>query len=545
MNAIIYCRVSSKEQIEGTSLESQEAACRDYAQAKGIHIVSVFVEQGESAKFADRTQLLKLVDFCRENKGGVDSLLVWKIDRFARNVADHYSVKTTLLKYGVRVVSVTEPIDSDPTGKLMEGVLASVAQFDNDVRAMRTVQGMRRRIQEGIFPWGPPFGYRSSVKSGEKKNLPDLPDEPTFSLLRRAWKLFATGEYNQTEVGRLMESWGLASPHGGSFGPQSLHQFFTNPYYAGILVDPWDGQEYTGKHTPMVTKQEFARVQVVIARRNRSRPHQKDNPAFPLRGFVRCHACEHPVTGGFSRGRSQRYPYYVCQAASCPERGRSHSTGSVHREFEEFLDSIAPEPAILARVEDYLLEEVREYQTQLAARAANRKKRTEQLDGELHEVIRMRSRGLITDQELLQQRKIITDQRNGAQSATSPEAIDVAEVREHFTEIAAPLIQLRRTWGALQQPFRRRFERIVLPAGFLIGESRTAELGGLFSVVRGFASSDSSGVPSACALSNRIIPDIREFSEVLNGVEIEKPTPRWRFRCSHRTRPRMQNLNQK
>ena len=167
---------------------------------------------------------------------------------------DHVVTAAKLLSWGVKLRSVTEPIDSDPTGKLMEGVLASVAQFDNDVRAMRTVQGMRRRIQEGIFPWGPPFGYKSSITRGEKKNLPDLPDQPTFSLLQRAWKLFATGAYTQAEMGRLMESWGLASAGGGSFGPQTLFQFFTNPYYKGVLVDPWDGQEYEGKHTPMVTK---------------------------------------------------------------------------------------------------------------------------------------------------------------------------------------------------------------------------------------------------------------------------------------------------
>ena len=69
MTGVIYCRVSSKEQIEGTSLESQEAACREYARAKGIQILKAFVEQGESAKFADRTQLLDLIDFCRKNKG--------------------------------------------------------------------------------------------------------------------------------------------------------------------------------------------------------------------------------------------------------------------------------------------------------------------------------------------------------------------------------------------------------------------------------------------------------------------------------------------
>ena len=97
--------------------------------------MKVFVEQGESAKFADRTKLVELIDFCRQNKGAVQVLVVWKVDRFARNVADHYSVKSTLAKYGVRIVSVTEPIDANPEGKLMETILAGFAQFDNDIRA--------------------------------------------------------------------------------------------------------------------------------------------------------------------------------------------------------------------------------------------------------------------------------------------------------------------------------------------------------------------------------------------------------------------------
>ena len=65
INGIIYCRVSSKEQIEGTSLETQEQACRECARSKNIKILKIFVERGESAKFADRTQLLELIDFCK------------------------------------------------------------------------------------------------------------------------------------------------------------------------------------------------------------------------------------------------------------------------------------------------------------------------------------------------------------------------------------------------------------------------------------------------------------------------------------------------
>src|SRR5260370_12848699 len=120
MKGIIYCRVSSKEQVAGTSLESQEVACREYADRNQIQILKVFVEKGESAKFADRTQLLELMEFCRNRQNGVSSLLVWKVDRLARNVGDHFNIKAVLLKQSVQVVSVTEPIAANPDRKLLE-----------------------------------------------------------------------------------------------------------------------------------------------------------------------------------------------------------------------------------------------------------------------------------------------------------------------------------------------------------------------------------------------------------------------------------------
>lgn len=519
-NAIIYCRVSSKEQIDGTSLESQEEACRTYAKQKGMEVLKVFVEEGESAKFADRTQLLALINFCRENKGQVQALLVWKVDRFARNNADYYAVKSTLMRHGVlRIISVTEPIDTSPTGKLMEGVLASFAQFDNDVRAVRSVQGMQRRIQEGIFPWKAPFGYKSQVTNSEKKFVPDVPDQPVFNLLQRAWKLFATGAYTKAEIGRLMESWGLASAQGRSFSPQSLSRIFTNPYYKGILVDPWSGKEYEGKHTPLVTSAEFARVQQIIAGHSRSIVHQKERPDFPLRGLARCDTCGHAVTGGFTRGRSRRYPYYLCQNATCPKRGKSHPAEAVHAEFAQFLDSVAPDPDILEKVGDLLTEEVKAYQREQTARAATRKTREAQLDYELQGIIGMRAQGLITDEEFLRHRKIILNQRNAFESQGARQRIDVAEVREKFKEIVMPLIRLRQTWQTIRPPFRRRFEKLVLPAGFAIGHSRTAELGGLFSVIREFAHSVSIGVARPSLLSNQIVPDIAGFWEVLKATE--------------------------
>ena len=453
MNGVIYCRVSSKEQIEGTSLESQEAACREYAKAKNIKVLRAFVEQGESAKFADRTQLVDLIDFCRTSKEGVQVLIVWKVDRFARNVGDHFSVKATLAKHGVAIVSVTEPIDANPEGKLMETILAGFAQFDNDIRATRTVQGMRKRIKDGILPWGPPMGYVSSQERGEKKIIPDKPDTRTFPLFQKAWREYATGAYTRAEMGRRMMSWGLGPVHGGAtFGPQTLYQFFTNPYYAGFLIDPWDGSEHEGKHIPMVSRAEFARVQAIAHHRNKTVKHQKAHPKFPLRGLVRCYGCQRYMTGCFSKGRHSYYPYYLCRNKLCDHRGRSFPASALHDEFAAFLDRITPRPELIPVMEEKIIHVI---QSDAAAREARRKRlreRTGRLDRELQELVRMRTQHLITDQEFTAQRNIMVDQRNAIEAHDTSDVVSVAKVRDQLQQILAPLAQLKTTWKSLGPP---------------------------------------------------------------------------------------------
>ncbi|MFA5366129.1 MAG: recombinase family protein, partial [Candidatus Bathyarchaeia archaeon] len=163
LKTIIYCRVSTKEQVEeGLSLQNQEKACIDYAEKKGFIKDKIFIEEGESAKTQLRTQLLALLDYCKENTGKIDALIVWKLDRFSRQTSDHFALKALLAKYGVRIYSVTEPIDETPQGQLMETVLAGFAQFDNDIRSERSTIGMRDRINEGRWVWKAPIGYLNS-----------------------------------------------------------------------------------------------------------------------------------------------------------------------------------------------------------------------------------------------------------------------------------------------------------------------------------------------------------------------------------------------
>lgn len=474
MNAIIYCRVSSKEQVEGTSLESQELACRDYSRKHGLAVSKVFIEEGESAKFADRTQLLELLACCRDKTRQIEVLLVWKIDRFARNVEDHYTVKSALKKLGVSVVSVTEPIQNDPNGKLMETILAGFAQFDNDIRAVRSVQGMQQRIREGIWPWKPPLGY-IPPRIG-KKTTPDTPDPSCFSAIKKGWELFATGAYSKADIMRLLQKAGVKAFGGGPLIPQNMDHMFANPFYAGILRDPWTDFEHRGRHEPMVTAGDFARVQQIVAGRNNSQPHRRLSEDFPLRGQVRCPSCQSFMTGYFAQGSHKRYSYYKCKRTSCPTLSKSYRADAVHREFADFLNDTSVQnhlaAAIVAKIGAIQIQDVTYFQNAASARASDAR----DLSRQLSELITMRTQRLVSDEEYMSQRDALR-RRIMDLDAQQPNVRDESLSSLEVNALADIIADLQAAWLALPIEAKRLFGRLILPEGHQFQKSRTAQKG--------------------------------------------------------------------
>ena len=119
VGAVIYVRVSTKEQTENLSLPTQLRACEDYCRRQGYEVLERFHEEGESAKTTDRSQLQVLLKFCRTHKGKVHFLVVYNLTGFAREKYDHFALRAHLQSLGISLRSVTEPIDDTSTGKLM------------------------------------------------------------------------------------------------------------------------------------------------------------------------------------------------------------------------------------------------------------------------------------------------------------------------------------------------------------------------------------------------------------------------------------------
>src|SRR3954469_9372765 len=229
VGAVIYVRISTKEQTENLSLPTQLKACEDYCDRQAFHVLARFREEGESAKTADRTELQKLLQFCRKNKGAVHFVIVYNLTRFARDKYDHFALRAHLKSLGISLRSATEPIDDTSTGKLMEGVLAAVAQFDNDCRSDRTRAGMKAALELGRWTFLAPLGYLNAHRSTGRSLISDPERAP---LVRRAFQDFATGRLTKHEVRNNVTALGLTTRRGKpltaswSKGPSDYYAYY-------------------------------------------------------------------------------------------------------------------------------------------------------------------------------------------------------------------------------------------------------------------------------------------------------------------------------
>ncbi len=478
MNAILYIRVSTREQVENYSLASQEKICREYAERQGWNIVNIFREEGESAKTADRTELLKLLEYCRTNKGKVDILLVYKFDRFARNSADHHAVKAILLKNGVKVRSATEMVDETPGGKLMESIFSAIAQFDNDVRSDRTREGMREKIRQGHWAWKAPIGYKNSPTGM-------LVDEERSVFIKRAFEEYAKGGFTVKAVTNKLNRWGLRTEKGKKVTPQLLVKIFNNKIYCGI-VEAW-GEEHEGVHSPLISKALFHKVNSIRLGKSVTAaiPHFSRNPFFPLKNILTCMYCGKHLTGSNSTARNKtKHAYYHCVCGAVRVRKEV-----AENNFYNYLKDIQPNPDLIHMFKLILANTWKKKHIEAS-------KSVERIDNEISNIKNLKDKllqknldGIVSNEDYIEQVKICNE------NITTKE-IERAEYRERETS-SDHLISLVETlfedvsslWFEANLENKQRFQNLIFSHGLPINNTGfgTATLGLPFNLIRDFA----------------------------------------------------------
>jgi site-specific DNA recombinase len=337
-NCVIYTRVSSKEQIEGHSLDVQEKTCRSFASSKNIKVLKVFREEGESAKTADRHKLNEMINFCSRKSNRVNYLLVYKVDRLARQQADHYFLKTILIKYGIKILSATEAITDDPQGKLMEGILSAFAEHDNNVRAMRSIDSMKSALRDGKWMFKAPIGYEN--KKLGKKNTIIVIDSKAALIIRMIFEEYIKGIYTFHQVAEIVKKYDIKNEY--NVTQQVVAKVLRNKlYYGWIEVLKW-GISNEGKHDQIISKEKYLKANAIISgNKGHKQIRIRNHPDFPLRG-VRCMNCNYSISGGWTRGKTgKRYAYYCCGNVNCSVR-KSISKEEFENGFTHFLNELMP-----------------------------------------------------------------------------------------------------------------------------------------------------------------------------------------------------------
>ncbi|MDP3973934.1 MAG: recombinase family protein [Candidatus Daviesbacteria bacterium] len=321
-NAYLYIRVSTEEQAhEGFSIDNQKRACMEYAQMHTYHIKRTFQEDGKSARTTDRPAFQELLKELEEHP--VDAIIIYKIDRFARNVSDFAKLYSEFKQKGIKLLSVCEGDLSEGTS-LVPNIFASVAQWESEVNSQRTRDALMQKFREGWQPTPPPVGYRSVGGDRERKTCE--PDPYTAPIIKELFQLYATGSYSIIEVQDWLADKNILSRNGTGLGHSVICNILNNPFYYGLIR--WHGESKMGNHRPIITQELYDTCQYVLAKHRsfliRHRVHD-----FLLRGFAYCGYCGQRYTAEWHYNPVKlaslggKIAYYHCQKRDrndCPAK---------------------------------------------------------------------------------------------------------------------------------------------------------------------------------------------------------------------------------
>jgi len=462
-NALIYIRVSSEEQVENFSLDTQQEICQKEAIRRGYKVLEVFREEGKSAKtITGRPELMKLLEFCRRNRKSIDAVFVYRIDRISRQTSDYLAIRKRLADYNISIISANEPTGNSPTEKLLETIIASFAQHDNDVRSERTKNGMRARFLSGLCTGKVPIGY--IMENGYA-----LKDK-NFDKMKNAWDLMATGTKSLTEMAQLMNSWGIRKVVSGKeykLRAQTVDRLFRNKFYIGILTSKTYPDEVKGQHTPMITEEQFYKVQAIIDGRNISNVNvakrTRDNSEFPLRRIIRCSKCDSALTGAWTKGRTgKKYAYYFCKsrcgAPSLPVK-------FVDDSLIDFLKEITPKKSSLDLFLFLLRKTFNKNLAQLRAKSEKAEFEIQQLKALRKTLVQKNLAGIYSDEIYLEQNKDIEDKITTAQIVLNATTFDRYNIDDIETFMREKFKNLGETYRKSNLSERRVLIVSIAPKG--------------------------------------------------------------------------------
>jgi len=522
--AVIYTRVSTDEQAKnGLSLKGQEDAARDYCKREQMEVAEVFCDAGESAKTADRPQLIASIAYCTDNYKEIDYYVVWKMDRFARMAYDSALIDANLQKMGIELRSVTEPITKSPIGNLTKTMLAGFAQFDNEVRAERSSSGAKRRIEEGGWPHMAPLGYKNYKDSLQR---PTLIQTEQASSISKWLKEYLKGGYTQFAMNDLAWNMGIRSKKGKRLSNQQTINMLRNPIYAGLVFSKMIKEPIQGLHDAIITISEHELILERLDNRKNSKSGVATSREWPLRGsFVRCADCGESITGSAPRGRTKNYPMYHCRVCrvSVVEHKVSVPKDKLHNEFEALLQSVTPSEAALKLFRIQVVKKWQNVHVEQRTQQKQLQQELERLKDRKQRVISLYIDGNLSSAEKIEQSAKIDSEIFRTELRLNKSNSDSVS-SEVLINFGINMIQnAPKLWRIANEINQQRLQTAIFPEGLtydFVKGFGTAQIGELYEVIQEFTTKKSNLVDLNGFSWNRLHEQLGIFYNQLSTTDL-------------------------
>ena len=302
MTAVIYARYSSDNQRE-ESIEGQIRECTAYAEKNGITVVKHYIDRALSAKTDNRPDFQQMIK--DSEKRLFDIVLVWKLDRFARNRYDSAHYEYQLERNHVKLVSATEPISDSPAGIMVKSMLTGMAEYYSAELSEKVVRGMTENVLKGKYNGGTiPIGFK-------------VDEEKFFQIdpLKAPFVVEAFQRYNDGATMKELMNWlndsGVTTNRNQKFTYNSVQKLLTNKRYIG--ENHFKDIVMPDSIPAIVDKDLFEEVQLKIKKNSRAPARHKAEDDYLLTTKLFCGYCGAYLCGESGTSRTGKvHHYYKC-----------------------------------------------------------------------------------------------------------------------------------------------------------------------------------------------------------------------------------------
>lgn len=409
----IYARKSSEsDEKQVQSIEDQVSVLQAFKHALNLQVLDVFTEAQSAKQPQARVVFENMIQ--RIKDGEANGILVWKVDRLSRNPIDGAAIQWLLQQGVIKSIRTPDREYRPEDNVLILNIENSMAtQYILDL-SKNVKRGLQSKIQKGWMPNRAPLGYLNTRTEASGENY-IIKDQARFDIIRKMWELMLTGNYLPKQILAIAnKEWGLRTRQykksGGNIMSRSgLYRMFTNIFYTGLI--DYKGTYVPGKHDPMITQDEFEKVQFLLGRKGRIRPQQH---AYAYTGLIKCGECNGTVSATTEKKLLKRsdavkeYTLYYCMCA----RKQKNSCQQIRYTNVDLLDETVEETIISLSINPQFREWVFEAIDQSKDMDANseskivelQKETLEKANRQLQNLTQMRLKELIDDEEYLREK---------------------------------------------------------------------------------------------------------------------------------------------